>query len=340
MGEYRSAAVARITPLLLPLLLHLVLLPACSGKATDGAGGGGPVDTGTVGEDSGAAPWPPAPSSYDCSAAAPPERWLTRAPSCATDPACPDTLVSGHRGAGGALGVIAPEDTVQAVYAAVAWGLDFVETDPRPTADDHLVNLHDDTVDRTTTGSGAVAEMTLAEVQALPIDLVEFPGDWSCARIPTLDEILEAAHGRIDVLVDANKTDRVDLLVAAIQRTDMVEHALFDTSSVEKIDAALEIEPELRTMIRVDTLEQLDSQLEHFASHPPIIVEIGDGDPALAADVRSRGHRPLMDVFLGDTAAGITGDTTRYEEALAAGVQIPQTDRPDLLLPLVWASDQ
>jgi hypothetical protein len=175
--------------------------------------------------------------------------------------------------------------------------------------------------------------MTLTEVQSLQVDLVDFPGDWSCAYIPTLDEILLAARGRIDVLVDANKTDRVDLLVEAILRTDMVEHALFDTSSVEKIDAALLIEPNLRTMIRVDSEAQLTEQLAHFASHPPVIVE-------LAEVVRSLGHRPLMDVFLADASAGLTGDTTMYEAALSAGVMIPQTDRPDLLLPLVWGDDQ
>jgi hypothetical protein len=47
-----------------------------------------------------------------------------------------------------------------------------------------------------------------------------------------------------------------------------------------------------------------------------------------------------MDVFLADASAGLTGDTTMYEAALSAGVMIPQTDRPDLLLPLVWGDDQ
>ena len=305
-----------------------LLLLACADKPADPDAGG---DSG-----GGASPWPPDPSTYDCTATAPPARWIPRDPACATDATCPDTLVSGHRGAGGALGVIAPEDTVPSVYAAIAWGLDFVETDPRPTADGVLINLHDDTVDRTTSGTGAVEAMTAAEVQALPIDLIDFPGDWSCARIPTLDEILLAAKDRVHVLVDANKTDRVDLLVASIQRTGMVEQAIFDTSSVEKIDAALAIEPGLVTMIRVDSAEALDSQLVHFADHPPVIVEIDDGDPSLAAAVTARGHRPFMDVFLGDAAASLSGDTSRYTEALSAGVMIPQTDRPDLLLPLVW----
>jgi glycerophosphoryl diester phosphodiesterase len=265
------------------------------------------------------------------------ERWIERDPACATEVSCSELMVSGHRGAGGDLGVIAPEDTVIAVNAAVAYGLDFVETDPRPTADGHLVNLHDTSVDRTTDGTGEVSEMTLAEIQALSVDVEGYAGDFSCARVPTLEEILLAARGRVHVLVDANKTDRVDLLVGAITSTDSLEWAIFDTSSFEKIDAALAIEPGLITMIRVEDEAGLESQLLHFEAHPPVIVEIDAAAPDLAPAVGARGHRPLMDVFIADAAASATGTTALYEEALEAGVQILQTDRPDLVLPVVWA---
>lgn len=279
--------------------------------------------------------WPPAPEAYDCSAGQV-ERWIARDTACATDRNCPDLLVSGHRGAGGQLGVIAPEDTVIAVNAAVAWGLDFVETDPRPTADGYLVNLHDDTVDRTTDGTGDASALTLSEIQAMNVDIAQFPGDFSCAQIPTLEEILLAARGRIHVLVDANKTDRVDLLVAAIVNTDTLDWAIFDTSSAEKISAALLIAPQLHTMIRVSDEAGLESQLATFAEHPPVIVEIDSNTPELAPVVRAQGHRPMMDVFIADVTAITSGSTDFYTDALDSGVQILQTDRPDLLLPVVW----
>ena len=298
----------------------LLFLFACTGS---------PVDSST---DSAAPAWPPPPGAYDCTAAAPPERIDPVALDCITDRACTTPLASGHRGMGGTLGVIAPEDTVQAVYAAIAWGLDFVETDPRPTADDALVNLHDSTVDRTTTGTGEASEMSLAEIQALPLRADAYPGDWGCAYIPTLQEILLAARGRVHVLVDANKTDRVDLLVGAIQETDTVEWAIFDTSSTDKIDAALALEPDLLTMIRVDDATQLAEQLAHYADHPPVIVEIDENGPELAADVLAAGHRPLSDVFFTDLLAiGDTGPSA-YAAVYEAGIRIAQSDRPDLLI--------
>lgn len=254
--------------------------------------------------------------------------------SCATDPLCKTRLVSGHRGAGGELGVIAPENTLSSVRAAVALGVDFIETDPRPTKDGVLVNMHDTSVTRTTDGTGEVDQMTLAEVQALAIDAGELQGDFSCERVPTIEEVLAAAKGKVHVLLDANKTDRVDLLVAAVQKTGTVDWVLFDTDSVDKIDEAIALEPALRTMIRVADEAELDSELKHFAAHPPVIVEIHSGGSAkeMAPAIHAAGNRALQDMFITDLAAGLDDDPSLYGQLFDLGVDIGQTDRPDLML--------
>jgi glycerophosphoryl diester phosphodiesterase len=274
------------------------------------------------------------PQLFDCTSTGVPERASTTPVACGLDPTCRTPQVAGHRGAGGQLGKIAPEDTLAAYRAAIALGVDYVETDPRPTADGVLVNIHDDTVDRTTDGSGSVDEMTFDEIRALHIEASQFAGDYSCEKVPTLVEVLETCKGRVHVLVDANKTDRVDLLVAAIQDADAIEWAIFDTSSVEKIDEALLLEPALYTMIRVDTLEQAETQLDHFVDHPPIIVEVDSGADiaAITSAVHARGNRTLTDVFLYDLAANLDGDAAHYAEVFSDGPDIVQSDRPDLVL--------
>lgn len=274
------------------------------------------------------------PSSFDCTATSAPERTTKVPVTCATDGACTDKLVSGHRGVGGELGVIAPEDTRAAVRAAIVLGIDFVETDPRPTKDGHLVNLHDPEVDRTTNGTGDASTLTLAEIQALTLEHPDYPGDFSCERVPTLEEILLEAKGKIHVLIDANKTDRVDLLVAAVQTTDTLDWAIFDTDSVEKIDQALALEPSLYTMVRVADEAELDTELAHFAAHPPVIAEVhSGGSPSeLAPAIHAAGLHPLVDTFVTDLAAGLDGDPSHYAEIYDAGVDIAQSDRPDLVL--------
>ncbi len=282
--------------------------------------------------DSASLVWPPLVSTFDCSAAGIPER-ITPIPwACPTDRTCTERLVSGHRGMGGELGVVAPEDTVAGVRAAIAYGVDYVETDPRPTADGVLVNMHDTDVSRTTDGEGEVDQMTFDEVRALQIDSTRYSGDFSCEVVPTLTEVLAEAKGRVHVLVDANKTDRVDLLVAAILESDTLEEAIFDTSSVDKILAALAIEPALHVMIRPDDEAQLTEQLALLAGHPPVIVEIPEEPPELATAVVAAGHRAFSDVFFTDVRLSSANPPTEYLDLYDEGLSILQSERPERIL--------
>lgn len=90
-----------------------------------------------------------------------------------------------------------PSNTMHAFRACVAdWDTDVLELDVHRTSDGHLVVLHDETVDRTTNGSGLVKETTLAELQALDAAAKFTPEDGEGTplagrgiTIPTLDEV-------------------------------------------------------------------------------------------------------------------------------------------------------
>lgn len=276
------------------------------------------------------------PSLFDCTAAGIPDRASPVPVACALDPTCRTVQVSAHRGAGGLLGAVAPEDTLAAYRAGIALGVELVETDPRPTADGVLVNVHDSTVDRTTDGTGAVADMTLAEIQALHVDAGDLPGDFSCERVPTLVDILETCRGKVVVLVDANKTDRVDLLVQAIHDADAVDWAVFDTSSIDKIDQALAIDPNLHIQIRPSSVDEITTQLDHFAPRVPEIVELETADREAGSQaVHARGTRSFSDVFVEDVLAEAQHDLSGYGAVVDKGVDILQTDRPDLVIELL-----
>lgn len=119
-------------------------------------------------------------------------------------------LAYAHRG--GALE--GPSSTLAAMSAALAAGATALELDVHATADGHLVCCHDPTVDRTTNGHGAIAELTLAQVQALdnawwfvpgaevspgrPDEEYRWRGRAPADRayaIPTLHEVLDAFPG-------------------------------------------------------------------------------------------------------------------------------------------------
>jgi glycerophosphoryl diester phosphodiesterase len=97
-------------------------------------------------------------------------------------------LVIAHRGASG----YAPENTLAAYRRAVAQGATFIETDLHLTRDAHFIAVHDETVDRTTNGQGAVHQLTLAELRRLDAGSW-FASEFVSERIPTLEEILDFA---------------------------------------------------------------------------------------------------------------------------------------------------
>jgi glycerophosphoryl diester phosphodiesterase len=106
-----------------------------------------------------------------------------------------------HRGASSER----PENTLSALRRAIRVGATATEVDVRTSADNQLVLLHDDTLDRTTSGNGPISTVPLKELRQLDA------GSWFNSRyrnqtIPTLREALVVCRGRIDILLDLKGT--------------------------------------------------------------------------------------------------------------------------------------
>lgn len=105
--------------------------------------------------------------------------------------ALPAMMVIAHRGASS----YAPENTLAAFDLALQMGARHIELDVDFSSDGHIVVIHDDTVDRTTNGSGPVASHTLTALRGFDAGSwfgTKFAGE----RIPTFDEVLERYKGR------------------------------------------------------------------------------------------------------------------------------------------------
>lgn len=98
--------------------------------------------------------------------------------------------VIGHRGAAS----YAPENTLESIHTAADIGTEWVELDVKLTKDDIPIIFHDDELDRTTNGSGLVAEATYEEIQQLEAGSW-FGDSFSGIKIPTLEEA-------VDVLIE------------------------------------------------------------------------------------------------------------------------------------------
>lgn len=107
-----------------------------------------------------------------------------------------------HRGAS----LAAPENTFSAAEAALQMGGDIIELDVRESRDGVLYVLHDDTVDRTTNGTGPIAQMTSAEVDALDAG-AWFAPDFAGERVPRFGDYLARFKGRAGFYIEVKWAD-------------------------------------------------------------------------------------------------------------------------------------
>ena len=145
------------------------------------------------------------------------------------------TKIWAHRGAC----ADAPENTLPAFQLAFDQGADGVELDVQRTRDGVLVVCHDETIDRTSNGSGAISELTFDQLRRL--DFSNGRNGYARVPIPTLAEVLDLVRGT-DKVVDIElknsvvrypgMEEQVDALVAGFGLTDQVWYSSFNHLSL------------------------------------------------------------------------------------------------------------
>ena len=134
--------------------------------------------------------------------------------------------VCGHRGHS----IASPENTIPALDATLSRGGTTAEIDVMLSSDDQIVLMHDLTVDRTTNGRGLVSTHTLAELQLLEAG-AWFAPEFAGTRVPSLEQTLSWARGKLGLVVEIKEIWRVERLTvcleALLERTDGYDDAIF-----------------------------------------------------------------------------------------------------------------
>ncbi len=158
----------------------------------------------------------------------------------AETPTLPERGLCAHRGDQG----VAPENTVPAFVAAARAGAQQVELDVQKTKDGHLVIMHDLTVDRTTTGKGAVKDLTFDEIRAMRIKDKFFTYD--NLLVPTFEEALDSLPRNIWINVHVKPGEGIaeDACRVVIEK-DRVHQAFFACNKKE-MEAVRAICPEIK----------------------------------------------------------------------------------------------
>jgi glycerophosphoryl diester phosphodiesterase len=155
-------------------------------------------------------------------------------------------LVIAHRGDS----AHRPENTLASFAGALEVGASMVELDVQLTADGELVVIHDPQLDRTTTGSGDVRRLTLAEVRAVSASYPGRFGDaWKGERVPTLAEALTLLKDRARVLIEIKGES-----VSEESASGVEAHTVELVRRLGLSDAVALISFEHRALVRLKTL--------------------------------------------------------------------------------------
>lgn len=249
-------------------------------------------------------------------------------------------FVSAHRG-GPAPGF--PENCIATFEHTLQHTFAMLEVDPRRTKDGAIVLHHDATLERTSTGTGKVADHTLAELKQLRLKDTE--SAVTSFSMPTLDEAIEWARGKTVLVLDQKD-------VTAIERAEIVTHhkaeahvviivsSFADAAAVYRLNPNILMEVMMPTVAKAEEFGRLGVPWKNvvaFVGHTP------PDDPALYAFI----HRQQACCMIGTSrnidrdviekkVAGIQELGPRYRAFLDRGADLIETDIPVHLGPLLF----
>ena len=232
-----------------------------------------------------------------------------------------------------------PENSLEGIENAIKMGVDIVELDVQRTQDGVLILMHDETLNRTTTGKGKVSEVTMDYISNLYLRN-------GCA-VPTLEEALLLTKGRI--MINLDKADRYfDEVYALLKKTGTVNQVIMKGGkSVEQVKGQYEkylCEIIYMPIVSLDKLNA-EQQVEQFCKDiNPVAFELlfikGNNELPKKIPAMLKGKSLIWYNTLWDTMAGGHDDDLSLSNPDAGygylidklGARIIQTDRPAYLL--------
>ena len=243
--------------------------------------------------------------------------------------------VAAHRG-GALLGV---ENSLGAYRKALALGVDYVETDVHLTADDEVVLLHDPTLDRTTSGAGAVRETRRAELTRLRLRARD--GSLTDEPIPTLGELLDLIRpSRVELLLEIKVDERgrrypgiEEKALALLRGRGLAARALVMAFETDTLRRVRELDPAIRTALLIERGRVQRERVWPAAAVTRAVevgaAAVGFNHRLLDADVAAAARRAGLVL-----AAWTVNEEADLRRVIGLGVDIVISDRPDLALRL------
>ena len=225
-----------------------------------------------------------------------------------------------------------PENSLTSIEYAINAGVEMIELDARPTSDGILVLMHDNTIDRTTNGSGAVGDYSYQQLQQLY--LKDAAGNLTNERIPTLEDALKKGKGKVYFNLDiVNKNVAVATMVALLKKLDMENEVLLYVSNNRNYAYDLKA---ANSALLLHPMAKASDDITYFASSYTDnvqMMQLSTSDAlagAMTEDIKSKGWLLFSNIvgandtnMLSDNYSGLVGMINKR-------INVVQTDYAEL----------
>ncbi|WP_179320388.1 glycerophosphodiester phosphodiesterase family protein [Winogradskyella helgolandensis] len=235
--------------------------------------------------------------------------------------------ISVHRGGKGLVNY--PENALETLKYVNDSIVAIYEIDVAQTKDGQLVLLHDSSIDRTTTGSGKVADLTYNELKEF--NLKDDHGNETAFKIPLFSDVLTwSVKHNVILTVDIKKTVSQETVINAIRTAKAEDVSIIITYDVEQAITAYKLAPELLLSVSARNNDEFDRLLE--GGIPKNSMLAFTGTRLSDASLFKRLHDNNIVCVLGtlgnlDKSAEAKGDSL-YRQWKENGADIIATDRP------------
>ena len=239
------------------------------------------------------------------------------------------TIVAAHRG-GPSSGF--PENAVSTFENTLRQVPAVLELDIARTRDGVLVLMHDETVDRTTTGTGRVGDLSQSQLQTLR--LKDRDGVALDIKVPTLREVLNWSAGRAVLELDVNDDVPFADVIAEVRAADAMNRVIVITYTDDAAVRVQELAPGVMISVSIDAVADLDALAARGVDLTRVLAWTGVEEPnaALNTALARRGVEALFGT-VGNPERSWDGRFARegrdqYARLAATGLALVSSNRP------------
>lgn len=237
-------------------------------------------------------------------------------------------LISAHRG-GPMAGF--PENAIETFENATTYQPVIIEFDVALSKDSALVIMHDDKLDRTSTGTGAIGNYTYAELQKFR--LKDDNGKVTGFKIPTLDEVLAWGKNKVLFTIDLKRGVPYAKIIASVRKTKSESNSIIITYNANQAAEVHRLAPDLMISASARSIADIERLNQMGVPNNRIVAFVGTSAPdkSVYEYLHSKGITCILGTMGNLDKSAIANPNQKvYEQLVSNGADILSSDELEL----------